>query len=70
MGAADSLADYFDFEAHDTDLRTETLAGATTFLAMAYVIVVNPVILSEAIMTDPPSGPGSGSSCCSSASRR
>ena len=56
MGAADSLADYFDFEAHDTDLRTETLAGATTFLAMAYVIVVNPVILSEAIMTDPPAG--------------
>jgi len=56
MGVADSLADYFDFEAHDTDLRTETLAGATTFLAMAYVIVVNPVILSEAIMTDPPAG--------------
>jgi AGZA family xanthine/uracil permease-like MFS transporter len=56
MGVVDSLADYFDFEAHDTDLRTETLAGATTFLAMAYVIVVNPVILSEAIMTDPPAG--------------
>ncbi|CCQ35746.1 xanthine/uracil permease family transport protein [Natronomonas moolapensis 8.8.11] len=56
MGVADSLADYFDFEAHDTDFRTETLAGATTFLAMAYVIVVNPVILSEAIMTDPPAG--------------
>ena len=60
MGVVDSLADYFDFEAHDTDLRTETLAGATTFLAMAYVIVVNPVILSEAIMTDPPAGMNQG----------
>ncbi|WP_181691579.1 NCS2 family permease [Natronomonas sp. LN261] len=56
MGVTDSLADYFDFEAHGTDFRTETVAGATTFLAMAYIIVVNPVILSEAIMTDPPTG--------------
>ncbi|TKR25256.1 NCS2 family permease [Natronomonas salsuginis] len=58
MGVADSLADYFDFEACDTDFRTETLAGATTFLAMAYIIVVNPVILTPAIMTDPPAGMG------------
>ncbi|MDR9431271.1 MAG: NCS2 family permease [Natronomonas sp.] len=58
MGVADSLADYFDFEAYDTDFRTETLAGATTFLAMAYIIVVNPVILTPAIMTDPPAGMG------------
>ena len=58
MGAADSLAEYFDFEEHDTDLRTETLAGATTFLAMAYIIVVNPSILMPAIMTDPPAGMG------------
>jgi AGZA family xanthine/uracil permease-like MFS transporter len=58
MGVTDSLADYFDFEAYDTDFRTETLAGATTFLAMAYIIVVNPVILTPAIMTDPPAGMG------------
>jgi AGZA family xanthine/uracil permease-like MFS transporter len=58
MGALDSLATYFEFEKHDTDLRTETLAGATTFLAMAYIIVVNPVILMPAIMTDPPAGMG------------
>jgi adenine/guanine/hypoxanthine permease len=31
-------------------VRTEVLAGATTFLAMAYIIVVNPGILSEAGM--------------------
>jgi len=47
MGVTDSLADYFGFEAHGTDFRTETIAGTTTFLAMAYIIVVNPVILSE-----------------------
>ena len=58
MGVADSLAEYFDFEEHDTDFRTETLAGATTFLAMAYIIVVNPSILMPAIMTDPPAGMG------------
>ena len=58
MGVADSLAEYFDFEEHNTDLRTETLAGATTFLAMAYIIVVNPSILMPAIMTDPPAGMG------------
>ena len=50
MGASDSIAEYFDFEEHDTDIRTETLAGATTFLAMAYIIVVNPSILAPAIM--------------------
>ncbi len=58
MGVADSLAEYFDFEEHNTDIRTETLAGATTFLAMAYIIVVNPSILMPAIMTDPPAGMG------------
>jgi len=50
MGVADSLADYFDFEEHNTDFRTETIAGATTFLAMAYIIVVNPNILGPAIV--------------------
>ena len=50
MGITDPLAEYFDFEAHDTDARTETLAGATTFLAMAYIIVVNPNVLGPAIV--------------------
>jgi AGZA family xanthine/uracil permease-like MFS transporter len=56
MGVVDSVSRYFGFDEHDTDIQTETLAGATTFLAMAYIIVVNPVILSEAIMTNPPAG--------------
>ncbi len=50
MGVAETLAAYFNFEHHDTDFRTETIAGATTFLAMAYIIVVNPAILGPAIV--------------------
>ena len=50
MGASDTIAEYFGFNESDTDYRTETLAGVTTFLAMAYIIVVNPAILSSAIL--------------------
>jgi AGZA family xanthine/uracil permease-like MFS transporter len=45
MALSDSLANYFGFEEHGTDLRTEVLAGATTFLTMSYIVVVNPSIL-------------------------
>jgi AGZA family xanthine/uracil permease-like MFS transporter len=31
---------------HKTDLRTEFIAGVTTFFTMAYIVVVNPLILS------------------------
>jgi AGZA family xanthine/uracil permease-like MFS transporter len=41
---------FFDLERHGTDVRTEILAGVTTFLTMAYVTVVNPSILAEAGM--------------------
>ncbi|EMA65327.1 xanthine/uracil/vitamin C permease [Halorubrum aidingense JCM 13560] len=43
------LAARFNVEAHDSDVRTELVAGLTTFLAMSYIIVVNPFILAEAI---------------------
>lgn len=49
MGAIETLAAFFGFDEHDTDLETESIAGLTTFLAMSYIIVVNPAILSEAI---------------------
>jgi len=49
MGASQRLEAYFEPEAHGSDVRTELLAGATTFLAMSYIIVVNPAILSVAI---------------------
>ena len=38
---------YFRFAEHGTTWRTEILAGVTTFLTMAYIIFVNPSILSE-----------------------
>lgn len=36
------------FAEKQTDRKTEMLAGLTTFLTMVYIIVVNPVILSDA----------------------
>ncbi|MFQ3475473.1 NCS2 family permease [Halonotius sp. F2-221B] len=51
------LNSFFDLDDHDTDVNAEVIAGATTFLAMAYIIVVNPTVLSNAISiegyTDP-----------------
>src|SRR5882672_240276 len=39
------LSRYFGFSARKTDLGTEVRAGVTTFMVMAYIIFVNPVIL-------------------------
>lgn len=47
-----SLASYFKFEEYKTNMRTEVLAGFTTFMTMAYIIFVNPAILSDAIGKD------------------
>jgi AGZA family xanthine/uracil permease-like MFS transporter len=40
----------FKLQEHQTDVRTELLAGLTTFLTMAYIIFVNPAILGDAGM--------------------
>ena len=40
----------FQLSAHATDLRTEAIAGVTTFLTMAYILFVNPDILADAGM--------------------
>src|SRR6478735_5398609 len=40
----------FELSARGTDLRTEALAGVTTFLTMAYIVLVNPAILGQAGM--------------------
>ncbi len=37
----------FQLKAHNTTVRTEILAGLTTFLTMAYILFVNPSILGE-----------------------
>ncbi|MFA5570266.1 MAG: NCS2 family permease [Sphaerochaetaceae bacterium] len=40
----------FKLSAHKTNVRTEVVAGVTTFLTMAYILIVNPLILSDAGM--------------------
>jgi AGZA family xanthine/uracil permease-like MFS transporter len=45
---------YFKLRDNGTNIRTEILGGATTFVTMAYIIVVNPAILSFAGI---PAGP-------------
>ena len=42
----------FKFSERGTDLKTELLAGITTFMTMAYIIFVNPGILSAAFGAD------------------
>ncbi|NET07197.1 MAG: NCS2 family permease [Symploca sp. SIO2B6] len=44
-----TIARLFQFERYQTNLNTEVLAGVTTFMTMAYILVVNPEILSQAI---------------------
>jgi AGZA family xanthine/uracil permease-like MFS transporter len=44
------LARYFEFSKYGTNYRREFIAGLTTFLAMAYILAVNPNILQNAGM--------------------
>jgi adenine/guanine/hypoxanthine permease len=39
----------FKLRERNTTVRAEVLGGVTTFMAMAYIIVVNPAILSFAV---------------------
>ncbi|WP_405310555.1 NCS2 family permease [Methanobrevibacter sp.] len=41
------LDDFFNFKENGADYRTEIIAGITTFLAMAYILGVNPSMLAE-----------------------
>lgn len=41
------LENFFRLKEHNTNIRTELMAGMTTFMTMAYILVVNPGILSE-----------------------
>lgn len=40
------LENLFKLKERKTDVRTEVIAGFTTFITMAYIIFVNPTILS------------------------
>ena len=41
---------FFKLKEHNTNVKTEVIAGVTTFFAMAYIIFVNPSYLSQAGM--------------------
>ena len=55
---------YFAFADHNTNYRQETVAGLTTFLTMAYIIIVNPAILEAAGI---PKGPSTTATILSAA---
>ncbi len=44
------LEKFFKLKEHKTNVKTEVLAGITTFMTMAYILAVNPSILSAAGM--------------------
>lgn len=58
------LDSFFKLSENKTNVKTEVIAGITTFVTMAYIIFVNPGILSEAGM---PFGPVFTATCISAA---
>ncbi len=44
------IDDYFGVTKYESTVKTEIIAGLTTFMTMAYIIIVNPLILSTAGM--------------------
>lgn len=42
------IEDFFQLKEHKTSIQTEVIAGFTTFITMAYIIIVNPKILEVA----------------------
>ena len=50
MGKGRGMESWFRLADHNSNVRIEASAGLTTFLAMAYISVVNPSILAQAGM--------------------
>ncbi len=44
------LNNFFKLKENNTNVKTEFIAGITTFMTMAYILIVNPSILSAAGM--------------------
>ena len=47
------MGQFFKLKENGTTVKAEVIGGITTFLTMAYIIIVNPLILSEAGMDKP-----------------
>ncbi|MBP5470105.1 MAG: NCS2 family permease, partial [Candidatus Riflebacteria bacterium] len=41
----EKISKYFKLEEHKTNVKTEVIAGITTFMTMGYILAVNPMIL-------------------------
>ncbi|NER38588.1 MAG: NCS2 family permease [Oscillatoria sp. SIO1A7] len=52
VGFLGAIARFFQFEERQTNFLTEAIAGVTTFMTMAYILVANPGILSQAIFLE------------------
>jgi len=39
------ISEYFKFKENKTDIKTEIIAGITTFMTMAYIIFAQPAVL-------------------------
>ena len=45
------LENFFKIKEHGSDFKTEIIAGITTFLAMTYILAVNPIILADGLIS-------------------
>lgn len=45
MGKGETMEKFFKLKERGTDVRTEVIAGLTTFMTMAYILAVNPSVL-------------------------
>lgn len=50
FGGLHNMKDFFRLKDNGTNVRTEVIAGVTTFMTMAYILAVNPSILSASGM--------------------
>jgi adenine/guanine/hypoxanthine permease len=41
------ISNFFEFSKHKTNFKTEIIAGVSIFMALSYIFIVNPAILSE-----------------------
>ena len=46
------ISEYFNFQEKNTNFKTETIAGITTFLTMAYALFLIPSVLADAGMPE------------------
>ena len=49
-GQSNFIERYFEIRSSGSTIRTEILAGLTTFFAMSYILFINPSVLAKAGM--------------------